>query len=289
MGVRQCNGKFDGIVQPGCHVFVCPMGQINPVKMRINQLNTMTQTKTKDDVTVMITTAIQWEVNEDKVEQYYFKLTNPTQQISSYVDDIMRSELPTRTLDEAFAEKDKMGMAAEKELRVQLTEAFGISVQRVLITDLRPDQNVLNAMNAINAAKRDRLAAQERAEAQKILTVVAAEAEKDAKQLGGQGLALQRQAIASGFKNSIVDLTGDASDSNLSPEGVVHMMLVTQYLDILKDFAGNNKSALVVPHGAGFVKDIEKQVKGGFAMHPSGKARGPSKGSGSMGQADVQA
>jgi len=259
-GVKQQNGRFEEIVDPGCYCLT-PCQSITPVSMMIQQLIVHTDTKTKDDVTVRVSSAIQWQVDKNLVETYYFKVTNPHQQVSAFVDDIIRSELPIRSLDEAFAEKEAMGKAAEAALQRELHQTFGIYIVRALIVDLRPDKKVLAAMNEINSAKREREAARERAEAQRVLTVVAAEAERDARKLSGAGLALMRREIASGFKNSIMDLTGD-KDGNLDAEAVVQMMLVTQYLDVLKDFASAGGASMVVPHGSGS-NDLESQVRNG--------------------------
>eukprot|EP01062_Namystynia_karyoxenos_P066503 TRINITY_DN60429_c0_g1_i1.p1 TRINITY_DN60429_c0_g1~~TRINITY_DN60429_c0_g1_i1.p1 ORF type:complete len:307 (+),score=120.51 TRINITY_DN60429_c0_g1_i1:61-981(+) len=275
-GVKQCNGRLDKVVDPGCTCYVWPCQKVSAVNMKVQQLNVKTDTKTSDDVTVAVHSAVQWAVGPEAIDSFYFTVSTPERQITAFVDDIVRSQLPTRTLDEAFAEKDAMGKACEEQLRHELAQSFGISVVRVLITDLQPCAKVMAAMNAINSAKRERIAARERAEAQKTLTVVQAEAERDARQLAGKGLALMRREIASGFKNSITDLTGERSEPDLTAQSVVHMMLVTQYLDVLKDFAASGKSSMVVPHGAGFVQDIESQVRGGFwsaqelQQHPEG-------------------
>eukprot|EP01065_Artemidia_motanka_P008813 TRINITY_DN1445_c0_g3_i1.p1 TRINITY_DN1445_c0_g3~~TRINITY_DN1445_c0_g3_i1.p1 ORF type:complete len:315 (+),score=125.60 TRINITY_DN1445_c0_g3_i1:66-947(+) len=280
-GVKQWNGKFEEMVEPGCHC-ILPCGSISTVNMKVMQLKVHTDTKTKDDVTVTVESAVQWAVDPDAVETFYFKVSDPDVQIAAFVDDIIRSELPIRTLDESFAEKTAMGQSAEQHLRQDICKPFGINIIRVLITDLRPDPHVLRSMNEINAAKREREAARERAEAQRILTVVAAEAEAEARQLSGKGLANMRREIACGFKNSIVDLTGkEDADTDLSAQSVVHMMLVTQYLDVLKDFAVSGKSSMVVPHGAGFIGDVENQIRNGFwqASHlRSSEAAGPGAG-----------
>eukprot|EP01062_Namystynia_karyoxenos_P001975 TRINITY_DN1068_c0_g1_i1.p1 TRINITY_DN1068_c0_g1~~TRINITY_DN1068_c0_g1_i1.p1 ORF type:complete len:329 (+),score=107.54 TRINITY_DN1068_c0_g1_i1:105-989(+) len=277
-GVKQCNGKFQETVGPGCHCYICPFQEITPVVMKVQQLDITTNTKTADDVTVTVCCAVQWQVQHDKVDEYYFKVSDPCRQITAYVDDIIRAQLPVRTLDAAFAEKETMGRETEDLLRCQMSDSFGIAVIKVLITDLRPDHKVMSAMNEINAAKREREATRERAEAQKVLTVMNAEAEAEAKKLAGTGLASMRREIATGFKNSIVDLTGeeDMHSNQLTAQGVVHMMLVTQYLDVLKEFASSGRSSMVVPHGAGFVSDVENQVRTGFWSAQELKQRGPS-------------
>merc|ERR1719203_540319 len=139
---------------------------------------------------------------------------------------------------------------------------YGYSILNVLITDLSPEQKVLAAMNEINAARRQREAAVERAEAEKLLQVKAAEADAEAKHLSGVGVARMRKAIADGFKDSMESMT---IEGGLSPQEAVHMMVTTQYLDTLKDFANNpSSSSIMVPHGPGFSKHLEDQVRDGF-------------------------
>lgn len=58
-------------------------------------------------------------------------------------------------------------------------------------------------MNQINASRRQREAAIEKAEAEKIMAVRSAEADAEAKHLSGMGTARMRQAITDGFKGSI--------------------------------------------------------------------------------------
>lgn len=99
------------------------------------------------------------------------------------------------------------------------------------------------AMNDIETSKRQRAAAQEAAEAQKILAVKAAEADMEAQHMAGQGIARMRSAITDGFSTSIKDMQ---SAVGVDPKDVVHMMLVTQYLDTLKDCAIAGKSAVMV-------------------------------------------
>jgi len=130
-----------------------------------------------------------------------------------------------------------------------------------LLTDLRPERSVLDAMNAINASRRQRQAAMEQGEAQKVLSVKSAEADAESKFLSGQGIARMRKAMADGFRDSMQSM----AQGGLSPQDAMHMMITTQYIDTLKDYANSpNSSAIMVPHGPGVVKDIESQVRDGF-------------------------
>jgi len=237
------------------------------------QLNVRTDTKTHDNVTVSVGTAILYRVDENKVFEAFFKLTNVGVQMQAFVDDVVRSTLPTKTLDQAYEAKEDMSHAVQEVLESAMTE-YGIIIQKVLVVDLQPDNKVLMAMNEINTQKRTRAAAQEKAEADKILKIKDAEAEMEAKHLAGKGVAEMRIAITKGCQESIDDMTKEVG---LAPHDVVHMMLVTQYLDTLKDFATSGRSAVMVNGG----NSPEDSVRQGFltaGMLGSGGAPPPPPG-----------
>jgi regulator of protease activity HflC (stomatin/prohibitin superfamily) len=206
---------------------------------------------------VKVTCAIQYQVDPAQVDTYYFKLYNPQQQIQAYVDDCVRAQLPTMTLDEAFVSTEQVAGHVKDVLSGHMKQ-FGLVIIKALMTDMQPDATVMAAMNKINSARREREAAVETAEGAKILAVRAAEAEAEAKHLSGMGTAKMRTAITSGFATSIESMK---ESCGLEPREVVHMMLVTQYLDVLKDFAQSGKATMVVPHGISAVADIEGQVR----------------------------
>ncbi|EKX33021.1 hypothetical protein GUITHDRAFT_156181 [Guillardia theta CCMP2712] len=259
-GIVQSCGKFSHILDPGCSIILWPIQTVDGVSIKVTQIDVNTNTKTKDNVTVTVTCAIQYSVNPLECDQYYFKLHNPHMQITAYVDDCIRSQIPTMTLDESFEAKESMANAVKAQVASSM-KPYGIEVHQALITNMQPDSTVMQAMNQINAARRNREAAIEKAEAEKILQVRAAEADAEAKHLSGKGTAMMRQAITDGFKNSIESMK---ESCGLEPREVVHMMLVTQYLDVLKEFAQSGRATMVVPHGPSAVGDIEQQVRNGF-------------------------
>lgn len=230
--------------------------------MKTRQENVVTNTKTRDNVTVQVTTAIMYKVGtgEGDIESYYFKLSEPKRQIEAYVDDCIRSQLPSMTLDEAFEAKESMAHQVEKQVAASMKQ-FGIEVVKALMTDMQPDASVMAAMNRIQAERRNREAAMEKAEAEKIIAVKNAEAEAEAKHLSGMGTAKMRHAITDGFRGSIESMK---ETCGMNPQEVVHMMLVTQYLDVLKNFAESGRATMVVPHGPSALQDIEQQVRNGF-------------------------
>ena len=74
------------------------------------------------------------------------------------------------TLDEVFASQSGIAAAVKQELDADMA-GFGYEIVNVLVTDIVPDAKVKSAMNDINAAQREQVAANARGEAEKILVV----------------------------------------------------------------------------------------------------------------------
>jgi len=226
-------GLFTRLAQPGCNMVICPHEQqVGRLSFRVQQLNVRVETKTLDNVFLEAVVSVQYQVLRDKCYEAFYELTNPVQQITAHVYDVMRSELPTLELDAVFEAKEELALAVKNALADTMT-GYGYQIVQVLITDLDPDQRVKNAMNEINSSKRLKYAVAERAEGDKILQVKAAEAEAEAKYLSGVGVAKQRKAIVDGLRSSIVDFQGTVHGS--STKEVMDLLLLTQYFDMVRD------------------------------------------------------
>lgn len=239
----------------------CPcLDSISTVSLKVKQINCNTACKTQDNVTLTVSTTITYQVNKNMLNEAVFGIDDPQGQMQAYVDNVVRSILPTMELDQAYANKDTLCSQVLNGLSKSMAP-HGYYIKNALVTDLSPDPLVLQAMNAINASKRQRMAATEQAEAQKVLLVKAAEADAEAKFLAGKGIANMRKAMADGVRESMESMTA----AGLTPHDAMHMMVTTQYIDTLKDFAQNpNSSAIMVPSGPGAARDLEAQIRDGF-------------------------
>lgn len=118
-------------------------------------------------------------------------------------------------------------------------------------------------MNCCDLYCNHREATLQKAEAEKVAIVKAAEAEAEAKYLSGQGIARQRQAIVNGLRESVVKFSSDVE--NISNKEVMELMMVTQYFDTMKDVGtAPNTKAVFLPHTAGAIGDMTSQVRDGF-------------------------
>ena len=252
-------GKFVRVAEPGLNwkwPFIDSVA--GRISLRVNQINLTMETKTKDNVFVTIPISVQNRVRPEKVFDAYYKLANPMQQIQSYVEQVILGHVPGMTLDEVFASQSSIAAAVKQELDADMA-AFGFEIVNVLVTDIVPDTKVKSAMNDINAAQREQVAAAARGEAEKILVVKKAEAEAESKALQGQGIANQRRAIIEGLQGSIEQfqkVVGGASTSE-----VMQLVLVTQYFDTIKSIGEMDKTnTLFLSHSPGAVKEISDQV-----------------------------
>ena len=252
-------GKFLRVAEPGLNwkrPFFDMVAGI--VSLRVNQITLTMETKTKDNVFVTIPISVQNRVRPERVYDAYYKLADPTAQIKSYVEQVILGHVPGMTLDEVFASQSSIAAAVKQELDADMS-GFGYEIVNVLVTDIVPDAKVKSAMNDINAAQREQVAANARGEAEKILVVKKAEAEAESKALQGQGIANQRKAIIEGLQVSIEQFQKVVDGA--SAKEVMQLVMVTQYFDTLKSIGESDRTnTLFLAHSPGVVKDLSDQI-----------------------------
>jgi regulator of protease activity HflC (stomatin/prohibitin superfamily) len=257
--VERC-GSFQGIRGAGCHCIGFDVGgtimQTRKVSTRVQEYNMTTETKTKDNVFVRVMIAVQVEIVAEKAYEAIYRLTNPASQIDSYVSDVVRGQVPVMKLDDLFESKDEIAGAVKERLSKCMGE-YGYTIHQCLVTDLRPDEKVRSAMNEIDANRRLRVAAAERAEADKVLKVKAAEAEAESKFLQGQGVARQRTAIVEGLKHAV------GGSTEMDPKTVQELLLITQYFDTLERLANGQATTVFMPHTVGNLANISDDIRNG--------------------------
>src|SRR6516164_2222252 len=252
-------GKFLRVAQPGLNWKVPYIDTVTGrISLRVNQITLTMETKTKDNVFVTIPISVQNRVRPENAFDAFYKLSNPAQQIQAYVEQVILGHVPGMTLDEVFASQSGIAAAVKQELDADMA-GFGYEIVNVLVTDIVPDAKVKSAMNDINAAQREQVAANARGEAEKILVVKRAEAEAESKALQGQGIANQRKAIIEGLQSSIEEFQRVVGGTSTSE--VMQLVLVTQYFDTIKSIGESDKTnTLFLTHSPAAVKEIGDQV-----------------------------
>ena len=241
-GVIERFGKFHSIRQSGLQLKIPIIDRIaGKLSLKIQQLDVIIETKTKDDVFVKLKVSVQYKVIKEKVYDAFYKLDFPHEQITSYVFDVVRAEVPKMILDDVFLKKDDIAIAVKSELNVAMME-YGYDIIKTLVTDIDPDAQVKEAMNRINASEREKVAAQFEGDAARILIVEKAKAEAESKRLQGQGIADQRREIARGLEESVSVL----NKVDINSQEASALIVVTQHYDTLQSVGSASNSNLIL-------------------------------------------
>ena len=208
--------------------------------------------------------SVQYVIQPLKIWDAFYKLEDPVQQIASYVFDDVRAEVPKLELDDVFSRKEDIAIAVKRNLS-EAMDTYGFEIVKTLVTDINPDGRVKDSMNRINAAKRDKEAAREEAEGEKITIVKRAEADAESKRLQGEGIAQQRLEIIRGFKESVEDF--QKALNSIDAQEIMQFVLMTQYFDTLNNIGSSSKSnTLMIPHSPAAMNDFFQQIVAGTVM-----------------------
>jgi regulator of protease activity HflC (stomatin/prohibitin superfamily) len=235
-------GKFLSIRNSGLHFKVPLVDRIaGKINLKIQQLDVNIETKTKDDVFVILKVSVQYQVTRARIYDAFYKLESPSAQITSYVFDVVRAEVPKMKLDDVFVRKDDVANAVKSELNDAMLD-YGYDIIRTLVTDIDPDDKVKESMNRINASEREKIAAEFEGETERIKIVAVARAEAESKRLQGQGIADQRREIARGLEESVEVL----NKVGINSQEASALIVVTQHYDTLQSIGSQTNSNLIL-------------------------------------------
>jgi len=235
-------GRFQVLRNSGLHFKIPVVDKIaGRINLKIQQLDVNVETKTKDDVFVHLKVSVQYQVTRSKIYDAFYKLESPSAQITSYVFDVVRAEVPKMKLDDVFERKDDIANAVKTELNDAMLD-YGYDIIRTLVTDIDPDEKVKDSMNRINASEREKVAAEFEGEAERIKIVAVARAEAESKRLQGQGIADQRREIARGLEESVEVL----NNVGINSQEASALIVVTQHYDTLQSVGSQSNSNLIL-------------------------------------------
>ncbi len=235
-------GKYHSIRSAGLQFKIPFIDRISArLSLRIQQLDVVVETKTKDDVFVHLKISVQYQILSDKVYDAFYRLQNPHEQLTAYIFDLVRAEIPKMILDDVFEKKDDIAFAVKRDLKEAMLN-YGYDIVKTLVTDIDPDGSVKEAMNRINAAEREKVAAQHEGDAQRILIVERAKAEAESKRLQGKGIADQRREIAKGLEESVDTL----NKAGINPQEASALIVITQHYDTLQSIGADSSSNLIL-------------------------------------------
>jgi len=235
-------GKFNSIRGAGLQFKIPIVDKVaGKINLRIQQLDVIVETKTKDNVFVHLKISVQFQILNENVYDAFYKLQNPQEQITSFIFDTVRAEVPKMILDDVFEKKDDIAQAIKRELKEAMLD-YGYGIAKALVTDIDPDAKVKESMNRINASEREKTAAQHEGDAERILIVERAKAEAESKRLQGRGIADQRREISRGLEESV----GVLNRAGINSQEASALIVITQHYDTLQSIGGATNSNLIL-------------------------------------------
>jgi len=263
-------GKFQSVRRAGISLRIPLIDQVVGVQnLQIQELRVPVETITQDKVTLKIEVAIQYliKTDVDSIKNSFYELADSTAQIESFVFDAVRAEVPKMELDMVYENKDNIANTVMEGLNSLLSN-YGFDIKKTLVVDILPDSKVVDAMNAINEQKRLRQAAEEKGEADKILIIKAAEAEKESKKLQGEGVALQQMAVLKGREKAIKDLT---VGTNMEIKDATELVMKLIDQDTLISMGEKNKNVIFMTSDIGMKGKVMEAMVGADVVNAQHK------------------
>jgi len=255
VAVKQTFGRFREVLAPGWHFYVPILTRLFEYDTRVVASHKVVTTKTRDNVFCDLKLSTFSRVVD--AAQRHYSCKDPDDVISTKLEDNLRNMVASLKIDDLFMARNVIQTELRAEI-MNVANLFGLEITGVAITDIEPDPKVKQAMNQVNAATREREAAEERALAKKVALVKEAEADAERKKLQGQGIANMRKAIIDGYKGSVSNM---AQTLGISPKEAIAMTLTTQYVEALSDLAKspNTKVLFYSQDASHTIQDVSKQ------------------------------
>lgn len=238
-------GKPTGILRSGLS-FIIPIIQTTRRQtLAMTNLDVGVDSITRDNVKTKIELNVIFRVqdNNQAITDSLFIINDPIRAIRAMVEEQLRAKVYEFAHDEIFGKRSEIGDEVKNILAAKLQE-FGMELDSVQVKDIQLDARVLDAMNTVVASSKNKLATINDAEWQKQSNILAAEADKQVKKLLGEGMALQREAIANGFKNSIEEIK--ESDPALKGAEILDFLLAASRIETLEKIGKDNSKVIYV-------------------------------------------
>ncbi len=237
-------GRFNRIMTAGLN-FKVPLLERVAEKVTLRQQNFAIRNSypSKDKVIVDVSTNLIYAVDaaEEGVKRYAYSLTNRDQSIGAIIENSLRTYIAKETHEGILEKKEELAAHIRNDLERQFSE-WGMIIYSFQITEVSFPATITQAMSEVVASEQLKKAAENKGEAVKIQAIKEAEAEKERKRLQGEGIALEREAIAKGLKESI-EIVKTATGQN--SREIMALLTLNQYLDTMKNLGDDGRAKVI--------------------------------------------
>ncbi|MEN9604894.1 MAG: hypothetical protein RJB39_579 [Candidatus Parcubacteria bacterium] len=264
VAVVQLLGRYSRSMTAGFNVLI-PFFESIKERVSLRQQNFALQGNypSKDKVITTIGTNLIFSVDQalDGIKRYVYELDDRVRSIEASVENSLRTYVARETHESLLEKKEELAEHIKGDLEVQFRE-WGMKIHSFQITNVTFPITITNAMSEVVASEQLRRAAENKGEATKIQAIKEAEGERERKRLQGEGIALERMAIANGLRQSIEAVQG-VTKQNTSE--IIATLTLTQYLDTMKSIgSGDNSKVVFLDSSVSKTHDIMQQIMAGI-------------------------
>ncbi len=236
-------GKVQRIIREGFHPTIPFIEWTRTQSLALKNLDVAVDGITQDNVKTTVWLNVIFKVKDDNqsIIDSVFKIDEPIKAIKSMVEEQLRAKIFTFEHDLIFGKREEIGVEVKDTLASKLHE-FGMELDSVQVKDIALDRDVMDAMNRIVAALKNKKAKITEAEADKESEILKAEADKQVKKLIGEGMALQREAIAKWFSVSIDEIKG--ADGKFQGPEILEFLLASARIETLERVGQSNAKVI---------------------------------------------
>lgn len=239
-------GRYSRVLEPGLNWIFFPFQRITGrLSLRIDEVQSTVEVKTSDNMFVSLPVSLMIRVQPEHASDAWYRLQNPSAQISTWVLNTIRAIAASMTLEDLFKDRDHLVTQVEGALSGKLSE-FGYILEAVLVDQPTVSNDVQASFNRVVAAKREREAAEQEAEAMRIKTVRQAEAEAEAQRARAKGLADSRKLLADGLRESLAEF----EKYHVNSAEALTVLLETNRIDAMRDIGKHGNLVLLDMAGA---------------------------------------
>ncbi len=253
-------GQFRRVMTAGIN-FKLPLVERVAAKISLRQQNFAIAGKypSKDKVIVDVGTNLIYAVDPsvEGIKSFTYVLQSREQSIGAIIENSLRTYIAKETHEGILEKKEELALHIKTDLETQFQE-WGMNIKSYQIVNVNFPATITQAMSEVVASEQLRKAAENKGEAVKIQAVKEAEADKIRKQLQGEGMALEREAIARGLKESFEIMK---TATHQESKEIMAILTLTQYLDTLKGIGTTpNQKVIFMDTQIGKASDLMKQL-----------------------------
>jgi len=273
IGVVTMFGKFQRVMRPGLNFKIPFLEQIyKKVSIQNRSVELEFQAVTIDQANVYFKSMLLYSVQNEQsetIQKVAFKFISDKDLMQALVRTIegnIRAFVATRKQSEILGLRRDIVEFVKEHVDLSLEE-WGYHLQDLQINDITFDQAIIDSMSKVVASNNLKAAAENEgqallitktkaAEAEGNSIKIAAEAERQAAQLRGQGVALFREEVARGMSQAATEMKQANLDTNV--------ILFSMWVEAIKNFAEYGKGNVIFLDGGS--DGMEKTMKQIMAM-----------------------